>query len=183
MQNEYKNNHYVPQWYQNRFLPENQKNRELFYLDLNPDKFTDPRGVVHLKKAVKKQGFKFCFAEEDLYTAKIGSIVSKEIETYFFGNIDNKGRGALDYFENFAHPSVDGKAFDALMIYMSTQKLRTPKGLGWLREKAEGANKDQTLRLMLKLRQFYTVQSGQNVFGLYQMLQNQIQNLLFQTIQ
>jgi hypothetical protein len=35
MSTEYKNNHYVPVWYQRRFLPAGQKDNEFFYLDLD----------------------------------------------------------------------------------------------------------------------------------------------------
>src|SRR4051812_5763719 len=132
MSNDYKNQHYVPQWYQKRFLPVGQKDQELYYLDFRPGEFKDPRGVIHPKRAVKRQGTKFCFAETDLYTRKIKGIESTDIEQQFFGQIDNKGRDAVEYFSTFAHPSVDGDAFQNLMMYMSTQKLRTPKGLGWL---------------------------------------------------
>ena len=31
MLNEYQNNHYVPAWYQRRFVPVGQKDQELFY--------------------------------------------------------------------------------------------------------------------------------------------------------
>ena len=42
MSNEYKNNHYVPVWYQKKFLFPNHRDNELYYLNLNPDSFTDP---------------------------------------------------------------------------------------------------------------------------------------------
>jgi len=152
---EYQNNHYVPKWYQGRFLFPEQEKHELYYLDLKPGEFLDPRGIFHPRKAVRRQGFKYCFAENDLYTTKIGLTESKEIEKYFFGSIDNKGHHAVDYFTNFAHPSVDGDAFENMLIYMSTQKFRTPKGLGWLSEHAKTNDRDQILRLMLRFRQLF----------------------------
>src|SRR6185503_19899698 len=104
MSNEYRNNHYVPAWNQDRFLPANQADRELYYLDLNPSTFLDPRGVAHPQRAVKRQGFRKCFSQIDLYTARFGNQMSIEIEKQFFGDIDRKGHKAVDYFENFAHP-------------------------------------------------------------------------------
>lgn len=153
--NEYKNNHYVPEWYQKRFLPSGQKDNELYYIDLKPGEFKDQRGTIHPKKALHRQGFRRCFAESDLYTTKFESMESRDIEKYFFGNIDSRGRRAVDYFTNFAHPSVDGKAFQDMMMYMSTQKLRTPKGLGWLGDKAGTTDQHRILELMLRLRQLH----------------------------
>jgi hypothetical protein len=127
MSNEYRHNHYVPVWYQKRFLPAEQKNQELHYLDLKPQKFVDGRGVVHPKRAVRRLGFKHCFAEDDLYTTRFRSAVSTAIEQHFFGAIDRNGRQAVEYFERFEHPSANGEAFHNMMMYMSTQKLRTPK--------------------------------------------------------
>lgn len=152
---EYRHNHYVPEWYQKRFLPFGQVDQELLYLDLRPGIFKDPRGIPHPKKAIYRQGFKFCFAEDDLYTAKLGSVESTVIEQQFFGEIDRKGHRAVEYFTNFEHPSIDGEAFQNMMMYMSTQKLRTPKGLGWLSEKIKTSDRQQILNLMLRLRQLY----------------------------
>jgi len=39
MSAEYRNNHYVPQWYQRRFIPPEAEDRELLLLDLRPEKF------------------------------------------------------------------------------------------------------------------------------------------------
>lgn len=155
MSNEYRNNHYVPEWYQKRFLLPGQKDNELHYLDFKPGEFVDPRGVAHPKKAVRRQGFGYCFAEEDLYTARFGSTESRDIEKHFFGDIDRKGRRAVEYFANFTHPSVDGEAFQDMVMYMSTQKLRTPKGLGWLSTKTGTADRERILRMMLRLRQLH----------------------------
>jgi len=47
MSNEYHHNHYVPVWYQKRFVPSEQQDRELYYLDLKPGTFTDGRGKRH----------------------------------------------------------------------------------------------------------------------------------------
>ena len=87
MSNEYRNNHYVPVWYQKRFLPSNQKDRELLYLDLNPGTFKDPRGVSHRRRALRRLGPKFCFGERDLYTTQFGEEQSTKLEQLFFGDI------------------------------------------------------------------------------------------------
>ena len=65
MSDDYKNNHYVPAWYQKRFVPAGQKDQELYYLDFQPGFFVEPRGIVHPQRAVRRQGFRLCFAEKD----------------------------------------------------------------------------------------------------------------------
>ncbi len=62
MASEYRHNHYVPVWYQKRFLSPGQADRELQYLDFQPGFFIDGRGVRHKKRAVRRQGFRFCLA-------------------------------------------------------------------------------------------------------------------------
>lgn len=89
---EYPYNHYVPVWYQKKFLPLDQSNRELLYLDLNPGSFTDPKGISHKHTGLHRWGPKRCFAENDLYTTYFGSESITEIEQAFFGPIDENGR-------------------------------------------------------------------------------------------
>lgn len=129
--------------------------KELYYLDLRPRRFFDSMGVVRTLNSVRREPLKNCFCEDDLYTANFSSIESRQIETEFFGAIDRNGRKAVDYFLNFDHLNIDGNAFQDMMMYMSTQKLRTPKGLDWLTKETGSATKNQVLRWMLKLRQLH----------------------------
>jgi hypothetical protein len=99
---------------------------------LHPTYLVDRQGVAQPYRQLKRQGPKFCFAEEDLYTMRLGSIESRDVEKVFFGDIDDRGRHAVEYFENFAHPSINGDAFEDLLEYLTMQKLRTPKGFRWL---------------------------------------------------
>ncbi|WFU75230.1 hypothetical protein [Bradyrhizobium sp. CB2312] len=142
---------YVPVWHQRRFLPAGQQDKELFYLDLKPGTFTTPNGLVKPRKDLRRLGFDYCFAEVDLYTRQFGGQEVRDIERIFFGAIDNRGRRAIDYFEAFEHPSADGPAFQNLMTFMSTQKLRTPKGLAWLGEQSEAKDRRSTLAHMVRL--------------------------------
>ena len=157
MSSEYRHNHYVPEWYQKRFILPGQKDNELCYLNFSPGFFVDGRGVIHPKNAMRRQGFKHCFAEQDLYTRQFGNIQSTDIERVFFGDIDGNGHKAVDWAERFDHESGDwnGAALNNLLLYMSTQKLRTPKGLGWLRDQLRTTNQQVALRAMLELRQVH----------------------------
>lgn len=155
MSSEYRHNHFVPEWYQKRFVPPGQKDQELFYLDLHSEPVTDPRGVVHQRKNPRRLGYRHCFAEDDLYTVKFAGIDSREIEKRFFGAIDRRGKSAVDYYARFAYPWDGRDALQDMLMYMSTQKLRTPKGLGWLTEKTNSADKNQVLAQMIRLQQLY----------------------------
>lgn len=128
----YRNNHYVPIWYQKRFIPAEQKDKELYYLDLHPTYLVNAEGVATPLRELKRQGPRFCFFEEDLYTMRLGNVESRDIEKVFFGDIDDRGRDAVEYFENFKHPSMNGKAYQDFLEYLTIQKLRTPKGFRWL---------------------------------------------------
>lgn len=155
MADSYRNNHYVPKWYQKRFISSNQTDQELLYLNLNPPEVIDSKGVSHTLNPIRRLGYTHCFSERDLYTSIFGEEMSTKIEELFFGQIDTQGKRAVDYFTSFQHPSVDGNAFNNLMIYMSTQKLRTPKGLEWLSTFAKTKDKNDILNLMLQLRQLF----------------------------
>ena len=67
----YKENHYVPVWYQERFLP-TEGERKFRYLDLTPEQFRDPNGILRTKTALRRWGAVSCFKETDLYTVKYG---------------------------------------------------------------------------------------------------------------
>jgi hypothetical protein len=155
MSSEYRRNHYVPVWYQKRFLPPGQPNQELFYLDLKPTTFRDSKGTFHTPRSIRRLGFKYCFYENDLYTTHFSGQESTKIEQIFFGSIDSNGKDGVEYFSQFTHPSVDGDAFHSLVLYMSVQKLRTPKGLNWLSQKTNTNDRNELLRGMLKFQQLY----------------------------
>jgi Protein of unknown function (DUF4238) len=148
MASEYRDNHYVPQWYQRRFIPAEKKEKPLFYLDLQPGSYVGRDGVIRTHRAVQSRSPKKCFFETDLYTTRFGESDSVEIEKFFFGRIDNRSGKAAAYFADFTHPSIDRDSLRALVRHMSAQKLRTPKGLAWLRSVSQVTSKNQLLRIM-----------------------------------
>lgn len=157
-QEAYQNNHYVPIWYQKRFVPDARTQHELLCLDLNPPSFFDRQGRAHKGNPVRRLGYRHCFAEDDLYTTNFHGIESREIEKLFFGTIDTKGRDAVDWCERFSYPWDGTNRANDLLMYMTTQKLRTPKGLAWLQQqtrKAGGHDRNNLLALMTQLRQLY----------------------------
>jgi hypothetical protein len=151
---DFRNNHYVPRWYQERFLPRDGRERKFYYLDMKPDRVKSG-GRPHTRAALLRWGPARCFRQRDLYTTRFGNWQSTDIERYFFGRTDTNGRAAVEYVANFNHLSVDREAFRNLIIYMSVQKLRTPKGLKQLGELVRLDNKNQVLREMQQLRQIF----------------------------
>jgi hypothetical protein len=151
MAGNYRQNHYVPQWYQRRFA---DAGGELFYRDLKPPTYRDSKGRPHVDHEVHHVGPKKCFVEQDLYTRFLGSEPSTEIERLFLGKVDADGERAVEAFADFSVASALGAVSD-LLDYMGTQKLRTPKGLGWLAERAKSGSHDEILRLMVYNRRMY----------------------------
>ena len=149
---EYKHNHYVPKWYQKRFMKPDQE--KYFCLDLKPETVISG-GQRHKRRDLRRLGPPSCFGQNDLYTVEWGEWKNVDIEKFFFGKIDRAGQTAVKYFGNFEHPSADQNALQDLMTYMSVQKLRTPKGLGWVA---------QTLSLDHKNYDLIALQKIQNIF-------------------
>lgn len=151
----HRNNHYVPIWYQNRFLTEDLQERKFRYLDLSPDIFRDSKGVIHQKSNLRRWGPKKCFCEEDLYTSRIGSLFSTDIEKKFFSHIDDKGRHAIEFWSDLKRHRIDEKSFNTLIRYMTLQRLRTPKGLAYISEKTKSHNRNVVLQYLQGLQWLY----------------------------
>jgi hypothetical protein len=147
----YRRNHYVPQWYQNRFFIDQAGERKFHYLDLKPETFRDPKGILRTKKACRRWGTPSCFELTDLYTMKFGAWESTDIEEKFFGKIDGDGRNAVERYATFRHQDADPASFQALMRYMSVQKLRTPKGLSYLTSVTNSRDRNEVL---LRMQEF-----------------------------
>jgi hypothetical protein len=125
-----RNNHYVPQWYQRGFLAAGQS--RLFHLNLDPDRKTLSDGREVSRTALHEWGTKMCFVEYDLYTTHFGSIVNDDIERRLFGVLDDQGSKAVRAFA-LGDPSDVHGSFQDFFEHMAAQKLRTPKGLDWIR--------------------------------------------------
>lgn len=148
---DYRRNHYVPEWFQYRFLPHELREKKFYYLDLKPETVIS-EGHQYKRSALLRWGPTNCFHERDLYTTKFGSWQSTEIEQEFFGKVDALGRDGVEYFSSFQHPSVDSKALRALLPYMSVQKLRTPKGLAYLAKLVRLTDKNLVLFKLQELQ-------------------------------
>jgi len=150
----YRNNHYVPVWYQERFFKPNEDEKKFYYLDLKPETIISNKRK-YKRNEILRWGAKKCFCQIDLYTTKYGEWISTEIEEKFFGPVDSKAREAVEYFIKFTHPSADPKAFHNMLLYLSIQKLRTPKGLAYLAELTNKLDKNHVLIELQRLQQIY----------------------------
>ena len=122
--------HYVPEWYQRRFM---LKDETAYYrLDLNPEIITRPDGTQHKKGEIKTKGPGKFFYEIDLYTTKYFSIENDDIEKYLFGKIDTRGSLALSALVSKNWMAELHPHFIHFFDYMDAQRIRTPKGLKWI---------------------------------------------------
>jgi hypothetical protein len=148
--------HYVPQWYQRRFLGPRQG--KFYYLDLHPETVT--RGKVKYQRAaLLRWGPPRCFCKDDLYTMKLGGWSTDEVERRFFGSIDNLGREAVEFFSGYTGMRKGlnpNKAFQALPMYMDAQRFRTPRGLDFLRATINARGHNEMLIAMGALYRFHT---------------------------
>ena len=136
-------NHFVPQWYQRRFLPAGVN--RFFYLDLNPEVVKTAPGRSFIRNALLHWGPNRCFFQEDLYTMKLGAWTTDTIERRFFGPIDDRGKSAVDFFADYTVSDESHDALKHMMPYMDAQRLRTPRGLDWLKLVARTSNQNKVL--------------------------------------
>jgi uncharacterized protein YchJ len=125
-----RNNHYVPQWYQEGFFEIGRN--ALAYLDMKPPQRVLEGGRLITERALFEAPTSRAFQQRDLYSTFFGTSVNDEIERRLFGDIDGRGSNAI---RAFAGPDVGEwhRHFQTLFEYIHIQKIRTPKGLDWLR--------------------------------------------------
>lgn len=114
-------NHYVPKWYQKRFLlPTHTK---LCCLDLWPDTKKLPNGSTVTMNNLHWWTPRQCFYEYDLYTTSFFGFVNDEVERYLFGTIDTEGSAAIRAFIDNDIAELH-KLFNKFFEYLDAQKIR-----------------------------------------------------------
>lgn len=124
-------NHYVPQWHQERFFAPGRTTH--FLLDLNSPNFKRRDGTVASGRQLFNAPTSRAFFSQDLYSTFFGVEVNDEIERMFFGDIDKRGADAVRAFCGDDQGAWH-QHFRDLFEFLDVQKLRTPKGLAWLRQ-------------------------------------------------
>ena len=144
-------NHYVPEWYQKRFL--NFQN-SYYYLNIKPREKILANGKKIQLNTIWKRGPKKCFKLEDLYSITIFGIVFDDIERFLFGNIDTKGSIAIDFLVKNKLSGLP-EIYENLFIYMNIQKIRTIKGLDWIKSKYYNLNQTELMQQLNELSTMY----------------------------
>ena len=141
-----RDNHYVPEWYQKGFLQNDTD--KLCYLDLTPDKKELPNGRIVVFNDRHDWHTSKCFYQTDLYTTFFGNYINDDVETFLFGKIDDSGARAI---RAFIDTDMSGwhKNFVNFFSYIDTQKIRTPKGLDWIRQQYPNLSQ---LELMVEMQ-------------------------------
>jgi len=152
-------NHYVPEWYQRRFFSNNSN--KLFYLSLAPRKQL-PNGRIISCRDVSEWPPSRCFYELDLYTTQFGEILNDEIERLLMGTIDTVGAKAVSAISG-GNPRAVHDALQPFFEYLDTQKLRTPKGLDWIKSKYPGLTQVELMVEMQGLRQMHCTMWAEGV--------------------
>jgi hypothetical protein len=165
--------HYVPQWYQRRFMLPGQN--EFFLLDLHPG-VTVHNGAPHKHKDLFRSVPKRCFYRDDLYTLTFDRGTTDEMERAFFGNIDNMGHHAVSQiaeFQGLSNSVAQGAeksgmdAFRDLPPYMGAQRFRVPRGLDEIKKRAawqDDTNKNKVLAALASVFQSYTTMWTEGVW-------------------
>lgn len=146
------NNHYVPKWYQRRFLTGGRS--QFQYLDLSPDVI--PGAPDRRRRtALNEWGPARCFCKEDLYSVHLGKALSDVFERRFFTPIDDIGRPAVEDFSDYDWRRGGGASFQKLLVYMSAQRFRTPRGLDLLKSLVGTADNSKALQTLSAAYQMY----------------------------
>ncbi len=107
-----------------------------------------PSGRTILLSGLTRRAPKSCFYEYDLYSTHFGTIVNDEVEKFLFGPIDDRGSKAVRAFAD-GNESAMHYAFEDFFEYLDAQKLRTPKGLDWIRSRYPSLDQ---VRLMVEMQ-------------------------------
>ena len=154
-----RNNHYVPQWYQEGFFEPGRSS--LAYVDMTPDRGVLPDGRVIVQNSVWDDTPPTrAFRQKDLYSTFFGTSVNDEIERRLFGDIDGRGSNAVRAFIG-GDASEWHEHFQTFFEFLDIQKIRTPKGLDWLRAQYPALSQNELMFEMQGIRMLHcTIWAG-----------------------
>lgn len=137
----------MPQWHQKGFMAE--RDNQLCHLTRR--EISLPDGELKIFNAKKWHTPAQRFYEVDLYSIFFGTEVNDEIEQKLFGPIDDNGSKSIRAFLT-DDQSQWHHNFEDLFTYLDAQKLRTPKGLDWIKSKYPKLTQTQLMVEMQSLR-------------------------------
>lgn len=145
-----RSNHYVPQWYQEGFFEPGRKS--LAYVDLTPDQKILPDGrVITQNGAWNDTPTSKAFCQRDLYSTFFGTSVNDEIERRLFGDVDTRGSQAVRAFIGTDIREWHDH-FQDFFQFIDIQKIRTPKGLDWLKAQYPALTQNELMFEMQGIR-------------------------------
>tara|TARA_R110001606_G_scaffold191092_1_gene339058 strand:+ start:1488 stop:3923 length:2436 start_codon:yes stop_codon:yes gene_type:complete len=147
-----RNNHYVPEWFQKGFWEPGQST--LAYLNLSPDAFTRSDGSTGYVRALHHAPPSRAFVQRDLYSTFFGTAVNDEIERKLFGDVDARGAIAVKAYASGDELDCHHN-FENLFEYLDIQKLRTPKGLAWLKAQYPRLSQNELMMEMQAMRMMH----------------------------
>ena len=148
-----RNNHYVPQWYQEGFFEPGRST--LAYLDMTPDRKFLPDGrVITQRSAWDETPTSMAFRQKDLYSTFFGTAVNDEIERRLFGDIDTRGSKAVRAFAGTDEREWH-QHFQTFFEFLDIQKIRTPKGLDWLKAQYPSLSQNDLMFEMQGIRMMH----------------------------
>ena len=154
-----RDNHYVPQWYQEGFFEPGRKS--LAYVDMTPDQKVLPDGrVITQNGAWNDTPTSKAFFQTDLYSTFFGTSVNDEIERRLFGDVDGRGSKAVRAFIG-TDMNEWHQHFQTFFEFLDIQKIRTPKGLEWLQAQYPALTQNELMLEMQGIRMLHcTIWAG-----------------------
>jgi hypothetical protein len=148
-----RDNHYVPQWYQEGFFEAGRKS--IAYVDMTPDQKTLPDGrVITQNGAWNNTPTSRAFFQTDLYSTFFGTSVNDEIERGLFGDVDTRGSQAVRAFIGTDMRKWH-EHFQDFFDFLDIQKIRTPKGLDWLKAQYPALTQNELMFEMQGIRMLH----------------------------
>ncbi|MBD9588963.1 DUF4238 domain-containing protein [Pseudomonas sp. PDM03] len=147
--------HYVPQWYQRGFLVEGSTVFKI--LDMRPEVFRDDKGAIVGKgRQILTKGPDAWFFERNLYTTRVLGKPNDDIERLLFGEIDRTGKEAI---KALAENDLEKIHFTYTQVFefLDALRLRTPKGLRFLRATFQARNQQELMVRMQEVRRMHCV--------------------------
>lgn len=162
--------HYVPQWYQKGFLLEGHTAFKV--LDLSPKIFRDSKGVVVGKgREILNKGPDAWFFERDLYTTRVLGKPNDDIERLLFGEIDRTGKEAINALIESNWEKVHF-TYTQVFEFLDALRLRTPKGLRFLRATLQAKNQQELMIQMQKFRRMHCVMWMEGAIEIFEAAQS-----------
>ncbi|HLM84250.1 MAG TPA: DUF4238 domain-containing protein [Candidatus Bathyarchaeia archaeon] len=147
-----RNNHYVPIWYQKRFMLKEQTS--YFCLDKKSGYCFIPGRSCVKKEEILHKGPSCFFCQKDLYTTRslFTGEENDEIEKYLFGKIDIEGRLAFEALMSEDWMSEANERYSHLFEYIDAQLLRTPRGIFWIKKSSNAKSQNELMLYMQAIR-------------------------------